>query len=67
MTPACPCCGKRDQWGRDPLCAICWAKVPGKAKATVLRTQKALGYNPASLKVQSAYKDALHDAIAAIP
>lgn len=66
MTPACPCCGKAEQLGREALCSLCWNQVPQKYRTAVQRAQKAIGYNPASAKVQAALEAAIADACGAI-
>lgn len=57
--PACPCCGKAEQLGREVLCSLCWNQVPQKHRTAVQRAQKAIGYNPASARRQDELKAAI--------
>lgn len=69
MTPPtprpCPCCGGA-HIGREPLCSLCWNLVPGKYRTAVYQAQKALGYNPASARVQEQLRLAIANACGAI-
>lgn len=59
--PTCPGCGDAPARGQV-FCGVCWTDVPAKARATLDRTAKAMGKNPASRKVREAYAIALSDA-----
>lgn len=67
MTPSpCPCCGKSEGLGTEPLCSLCWNQVPGRFRTAVHKAQKALGYNPASSRVRADLELAIADACGAI-
>lgn len=67
MTPKikCPGCGLTSD-GREAVCGACWSGIPGPNRAEIRRAQKAMGYNPASLKAQATLSKAIANGIGAI-
>ena len=61
----CPGCGL-DSDGREAVCGVCWSAIPAPNRAAIRRAQKAMGYNPASVKAQEALQVAIATGIGAI-
>lgn len=60
--PGCPGCGEAPTRGAT-FCTLCWTAVPATTRASIERTQKAMGKNPASRRVREEYATALADAL----
>lgn len=54
----CTGCGL-DHVGNEALCSVCWSAIPGKYRTAIRAAQKALGYNPASKRLQDAFDQAI--------